>query len=469
MSMPERIVVLGADAAGMSAAHQILRSARELGREVEVTAIEKTNDTSYSACGIPYWVAGDVDDVDNLVARSPERHRELGVGLRTGTTVTGLDLSSKSVTLRTPEGRGDSLNYDKLIIATGAAAIIPEWARDADGTVVEGIGVVKTLDDGHAWIGRLTTRFGEATETNGSVAVIGAGYIGLEIAEAARRRGFDVTLVTRTTVMSSLDPDMSARIQEGLEGAGISVVTGSTVSSISRHPDKGSVQSVTLMDGRVITANLVAVAMGVLPVSGFGAAAGLPVGRSGGFLAGPDGLIAPDVWGAGDCCEARHRITGQWAFVPLGTHANKQGRIVGANVLGADSVFGGLLGTAITRFVHGGQHLEISRTGLSTAEAENAGLDVRSMTTVGRTASGYMPEASGVAVKILAEHGTRRLLGAQIVGGPGAGKRIDTVAAALWGSMTVDDLASMDLAYAPPFATVWEIVQLAARRLADSL
>lgn len=152
--------------------------------------------------------------------------------------------------------------------------------------------------------------------------------------------------------------------------------------------------------------------------------------------------------------------------MPLGTHANKQGRVVGDNIAGGDTRFGGVLGTAITRFAAGTRQIEIARTGLSTAEAAAAGLTVSSLVTEGSTASGYMPEASPIAIKVLAEQGSRRLLGVQIVGGQGAAKRIDTAAAALWGGMTVDDLAGMDLAYAPPFATVWEAVQLAARRLA---
>ena len=163
------------------------------------------------------------------------------------------------------------------------------------------------------------------------------------------------------------------------------------------------------------------------------------------------------------------RITGGYAFVPLGTHANEQGRVVGDNLAGGNSRFGGVLGTAITRFAAGAQYVEIARTGLSTDEAAAAGLAVGSLVTEGSTVAAYMPEAAPIATKIVAEHGTRRLLGVQIVGGRGSAKRIDTAAAALWGGMTVDDLAGMDLAYAPPFATVWEALQLAARRLADRL
>ena len=213
--------------------------------------------------------------------------------------------------------------------------------------------------------------------------------------------------------------------------------------------------------------DLLVLALGVTPVTEF--LSGLPLGDSGGLLADPRGAVAPGVWAAGDCCEVRHRLTDSSTYLPLGTHANKAGRVVGTNVAGGSSSFDGVLGTAITRFAHGDTHLEISRTGLSSAEAGRAGIGAMSLVTEGSTSSGYMPEAAPVAIKVLAEPGTRRLLGAQIVGGPGAGKRIDAIAAALWGGMSVDDLAWMDLSYAPPFATAWEILQVAARRLAERL
>jgi NADPH-dependent 2,4-dienoyl-CoA reductase/sulfur reductase-like enzyme len=175
------------------------------------------------------------------------------------------------------------------------------------------------------------------------------------------------------------------------------------------------------------------------------------------------------VWAVGDCCEVRHRVTRDWVFLPLGTHANKQGKVVGDNLVGGDARFGGVLGTAITRFVHGRTHVEIARTGLSSREAAVAGFDAVALVTDGRTASGYMPEARRMATNVIVDRGTRRLLGVQIVGGDRSAKRIDTAAAALWGELTVDDLAGMDLAYAPPFATVWEALQLASRRAADRL
>lgn len=463
----DRIVVIGADAAGMSAAHQALRGARALGRDIDVVVLEATRHTSYSACGIPYWIAGDVDDPARLLARSAEQHREMGVDLRIGARATRLDLGRRLVHYRDVQGAPEQVPFDHLVLATGAPAVMPPWACAPDGQPVTGVHPVKSLDDGTAWLDLLLPG-GLAPPCDRSAVVVGGGYIGIEMAEALIRRGLRTTLLTRTRVMSSLDPDMSIRIEMALKAAGIEVLTDTEVGSLTRGP-AGAVAEVTTTDGRFLAADVVAVGIGARPATELGAEAGLALGRAGGYLPDDHGRLADGIWAAGDCCEAVHRITGEYVFVPLGTHANKQGRVVGQNLAGGDVSFGGVLGTAITRFAAAGTHLEIARTGLSSAGAAAAGFHASGLVTEGRTASGYMPEASPIATKVLADSTSRRLLGVQIVGGPGAGKRIDTAAAALWSASSVDDLAGMDLAYAPPFATVWEAVQLAARRLADRL
>lgn len=458
--MTRRVVVVGADAAGMSAAHQALRVAKTRGEALEVVALEATDHTSYSACGLPYWIAGDVAGASDLVARTPEEHRARGVDLRTGATVTAVDTAARTVGHVDRSGATTELAYDELVLATGAGPVVPDWARDGDGTTYAGIGPVTNLDEGAAWLDRL-----ERTGTR-RVVVAGGSYIGLEMAEAALRRGREVTVVTRSRVMSNLDADVSDRIVTGLREAGVRVVEGSEVTGLTT--EDGRVRSVESTAGS-FACDLLVLALGVRPALEFLEGAGLETGESGGLRPDPRGAVAPGVWAAGDCCEVRHRLSDRWVHLPLGTHANKLGRVVGENLAGGDLSFDGVLGTAITRFVQDGVHLEVARTGLSTQEATDAGIDVVSLVTEGTTASGYMPEAAPITVKILGERGTRRLLGAQVVGGPGAGKRIDTVAACLWGGMRVDDLAWMDLSYAPPFATAWEIVSLAARRLAERL
>jgi NADPH-dependent 2,4-dienoyl-CoA reductase/sulfur reductase-like enzyme len=447
----KRLVVVGADAAGMSAAHQALRRS---GGTLDVVVLERTRHTSYSACGIPYWIAGDVDAPEELVARTAAEHRELGVDLRLGVNADGIDLDRREV-----RAGGARIPFDELVLATGAHPVLPAWARDGAGSLIPGVHPVKNLDDGATWLSLI--------EPGRRAVVVGGGYIGLEMAEALVRRGMHVSLVTRHEMMSSLDRDMGARIRESLTAAGITVLPDTTVDGLRLATD-GSVAGV-VADDRVLPADVVVLGLGLSPATELGAAAGLPLGEHGGYLPDERQWLAEGVWAAGDCCEARDRMTGGWAYTPLGTHANKQGRVAGDNLAGGNARFGGVLGTAITRFAAAGQHVEVARTGLSSALAAAAGFDVAALVTEGRTASGYMPEAAPIATKVLADRRTRRLLGMQLVGGRGAGKRIDTAAAALWAELTVDDLAGMDLAYAPPFATAWEAVQLAARRLADRM
>ncbi|NJP96990.1 FAD-dependent oxidoreductase [Nonomuraea sp. FMUSA5-5] len=456
-----RLLVIGADAAGMSAAHQALRTA---GPGLAVTVLEATGDTSYSACGIPYWIAGDVPGGDALVARTAEQHRAAGIDLRFGATATAIDRQADTVTYQDADGE-QVLGYDELVIATGASAVVRDWAVDpGTGRRYAGVAPVKTLADGAAWLDLLAGLPG----SGGRVVVAGGGYIGVEMAEAARRRGHEVTVITRTRVMSSLDPDLSARVEAGMRAAGVRVVTGSPV--VRLDVAGGRVRGVYTAEGERHPADLVVLALGVTPNTGFLDLDKLPSGPGGGLRPEPDGSLADGIWAAGDCCEARHRLTGAWTYLPLGTHANKQGRIVGTNLVTPGTLrFGGVLGTAITRFAAGPTYLEIARTGLNEHEAAAAGIEVAALVTEGSTASGYMSEADPIAVKLLASPSDHRLVGAQIVGGRGAGKRIDTVATSLWHGATVDDLAWSDLSYAPPFSTAWEIVQIAARRLAERL
>lgn len=449
----------------MSAAHQALRSARAVDHDVEVVVLEQTFDTSYSACGIPYLIAGLVDSEAELSARTPDQHRAMGVDLRMGVTATGIDRKLRQVSAVARDGTTSVVAFDKLVLATGATAIVPPWAVDANGRPFAGVHPVKNLDDARYWLDRLA-RPVEPTSARHAV-VVGGGYIGVEMAEALCARGFHCTLVTRHQVMGTLDPEMSERITQALTTGGVQVVTDTTVESLEIHG--GAVRSVLTDDGNTHAAEVVVVGIGLAPACEIGAAAGLELGEHGGYRPDAQQQVADGIWAAGDCCEVFDRMRGKSVFTPLGTHANKQGRICGFNVVGGSRTFAGTLATAITRFSTAAVHIEIARTGLSTAQALDMGLDPQSLVTEGETASGYMAEHTPIATNVIADRETGRLLGVQIVGGAQSGKRIDTAAAALWGGMSVDDLATMDLAYAPPFATVWEAIQLAARRLADRI
>ena len=456
--MTERIVVVGADAAGMSAAHQALRTAEANGRELAVTVLDKGWHTSYSACGIPYWMAGDVDSGEDLVARTAEQHRAAGIDLRMGTEVTGIDLAGRTVAT----AAGDTHEYDQLVLASGAQPIVPAWAVDRDGTPFERVGAVHTLDDGAAWLERFAD-----VGAGAHLVIVGGGYVGIEVAEAALRRGLGVTVVTRSRVLSALEPELSDRIAELLTRAGIEVVLDAEVTGLERGDD-GRVAAVR-WDGGSRPCDLVVLALGVLPATGFLAGTGIPLGEKDALMPDPRGRVTERVWAAGDCCESVRRLTGDRVYRPLGTHANKLGRVVGDNVGGGRLTFGGILETAITRFSCGEEYLEIARTGLSSADAEAAGFEPVVALTEGTTTSGYMPEAEPIALWVMADRVTRRLLGVQVIGGHGAGKRIDAAAAVMWAGGSVDDLAWMDLSYSPPFSTAWEVLQVAARRVAERI
>jgi NADPH-dependent 2,4-dienoyl-CoA reductase/sulfur reductase-like enzyme len=455
--MSARVVVVGADAAGMSAAHQALRTARRTGRELAITVLDKGSHTSYSACGIPYWMAGDVRSGEDLVARTAEEHRAAGIDLRLGTEVVAADLTARTVTTTD----GEVVAYDDLVVATGAPAVVPDWALRPDGTTYDGVGTVKTLDDGARWLEQFA-----AVGDGAHVVVVGAGYVGVEVVEAALRQGFGVTVLTRGRGMSMLEDEMSDRVNVALCDAGAEVVLGVEVTGLDVDDDR--VTGVH-WDGGSREADLVVVAIGVRPATAFLEGTGLPLTDRGALRPDPHGRVADHVWAAGDCCEVRRRIDDAWVFRPLGTHATKHGRALGDTLAGGSLSFDGMVDTSITRFSVDEVHLEMARTGLSRADAEAAGHDVVVLLTEGTTASGYMPEAEPIAIWVMADRLSRRLLGVQVVGGHGAGKRIDAAAAVLWAAGSVDDLAWMDLAYAPPFATAWEVLQVAARRVAERL
>ncbi|TQS41010.1 FAD-dependent oxidoreductase [Cryptosporangium phraense] len=447
--MGERLIVIGADAAGMSAASQARK--RRDHRDLEILAFEKSAHTSYSACGIPYWIGGLVDQQDDLIARTAEQHRDRHIDVRIGRTVTSIDVRNRTVTVD-----DDSTHeFDQLMIATGGKPKRPDWP----GIDANGVHGVQTLDDGEAVSASI-----RHTKAKRAV-VIGGGYIGVEMAEALIRHDLQVTLLERgDQPMHTLDPDMGALVAQALRDYGVDVRTGVTVKGIETRD--GWARAVTTDDG-TFDADVVVLGLGTTPNSQLAADAGLPIGPTGGIvtdrrmrLPGHEGF-----WAAGDCVEVLHRVTGRPAAIPLGTHANKQGRVAGINIGGGYASFPGVVGTAVSKICD----LEIARTGLQEKEAEAAGFAYATATIESHTVAGYYPDAAKVTVKLLAEKSTGRLLGGQIVGGAGGAKRIDVLAVAIWNQMTVEEMTGLDLGYAPPFSPVWDPVLVAARAVSDAL
>ncbi|MFJ9349368.1 FAD-dependent oxidoreductase [Streptomyces sp. NPDC101237] len=446
----ERLVVIGGDAAGMSAASQARRLRGP--DELEITAFERGRFSSYSACGIPYWVGGDVPERDELIARTPEEHRARGIDLRTGTEVTRIDVAGKRVRARDLASGAESWTpYDKLVIGTGARPIRP----DMPGADAPGVHGVQTLDDGQALLDTLARTRGRRA------VVVGAGYIGVEMAEAMINRGYEVTVVNRgSEPMSTLDPDMGRLVHTAMEGLGITMVNDAEVTEVLTGPD-GHVRAVATEDGEY-PADVVILGVGVRPETSLARDAGLPVGAHGGLLTDLAMRVRGhrDIWAAGDCVEVLNLVSGQEQHVPLGTHANKHGQVVGTNVGGGYATFPGVVGTAVSKVCD----LEIARTGLREKDALRVGLRFETVTIESTSRAGYYPGASPMTVKMLAERRTGRLLGVQIVGREGAGKRVDIAAVALTANMTVEQMTALDLGYAPPFSPVWDPVLVAARK-----
>lgn len=438
--MGKRLLVVGGDAAGMSAAMQ----ARRRSPDLEIVALERGRFTSYSACGIPYLAGGSVTSPDALVARTPDELRAQRVDVRTGHEVVGIDVDAGRVEVHNiTHGRSFQLGFDDLLLATGARPTRPP----VDGIDAPHVHGVQTLDDALRLVDDARRR------RPATVVVVGGGYIGLEMAEAFTSRGASVTLIERgPEVMASLDADIAAGVTRAMRAMGIDVRTGCTLNAVG----EGSVST----SAGDLAADLVVLGTGVVPNTELGAAAGLAVGIRQALVVDRRQRTSRDgIWAAGDCCASIDLITGAAAYEPLGTVANKQGRVAGINISGGYATFPGVLGTAVTRV--GG--LEVGRTGLGEQQAARAGFATVAATVSSTTAASYMPEAQAITLKLVAEARTGRLLGIQVTGGPGSAKRVDVAAAAIAGHLDVEDLVSLDLSYAPPFSPVWDPIQTAAR------
>jgi NADPH-dependent 2,4-dienoyl-CoA reductase/sulfur reductase-like enzyme len=400
-------------------------------------------------------IGGLVKTPDRLVVRTPEQHRAKGIDVRTRHGAIAIDCAAHTVTVCSLDtGREAVEHYDELLISTGASGIIPPWP----GIDAEGVLQLRTLDDAAEVERRIDAGARRAV-------VVGAGYIGLEVAEGLLARSLDVTVVELldAPMGAVLDADMAGGVADAMRAAGIDLRLKTAVTGFATVA--GRVTAVETAAGHV-AADLVVIGLGVRPNADLARAAGIGVGEAGGIIV-DDRLRTdtPHVWAAGDCVESCQRITGRSVVVALGTHANKQGRVAGTNIAGGQAAFGGVLGTAITRF----QGVEIARTGLTEREAGAVGFNAIGVITEASSRAHYYPGAQPMKIKIVAERGTGRLLGAQIIGGEGAGKRIDILATALWNDMTVAEVSGMDLSYAPPFSPVWDPVLLAAGKAASRI
>jgi NADPH-dependent 2,4-dienoyl-CoA reductase/sulfur reductase-like enzyme len=452
MSSKERLIVIGGDAAGMSAASK----ARRLRSDLDIVVFERTPYTSYSACGIPYSIGGVVDDMESLVVRSPEKFRsKYNIDVRTLHEVVEIDVSSRRVkTRRVNDGRELWEPYDQLLVATGGLPFRP----DLPGIDSRGIYGISTLQSG---VQLERTMEGE---NPGRAVIVGGGYIGLEMAEALLRCGLQVALVQRRShVMGTMDPDMGSIISQGLRERGVALYLDESVTGF--EVDDGRVKGV-VTGNRTLSADMVILGTGVRPNTGLAKDAGIPLGEQGAIRVNMRMQTGTDgVWAAGDCAESFHLVSRKPVYTALGTVANKHGRVAGINLGGGYATFPGVVGTAVTKVCE----LEVARTGLNKEEIARLGIECAHARIESLTRAGYYPDAAKITVKLLAEKGSGRLLGGQIVGGEGSAKRIDVVATALHAGFTIEEMINLDLGYAPPFSPVWDPLLIAARVVAKSV
>ncbi|MDA1190357.1 MAG: FAD-dependent oxidoreductase [Candidatus Poribacteria bacterium] len=436
------VVIVGGDAAGMSAASKAKRTQPD----TNVIVLERGEYVSYAACGLPYFLEGVVSSVDDLISRTPDEHRANGIDLRCRHEAVALDTRGHVVRVKSPEGEYD-LRYDKLLIATGASPKQPPFARvDFDGVfTLRNIPNALAINE---YLDRVKPR---------RAALIGGGYIGMEMAEALTTRGIDTTLAERGSrvLKRQLDEEMAQLVAEHLAARGVRLLFEKETTALSGG---ANVEGVRFADGESLPAELVIVGVGASPNAQLAENAGIKLGESGAIeVDAAMRTSAFHVYAAGDCATVRHVVTDRNVYIPLGSTANKQGRIAGENLVGGHATFNGVVGTMVCKVFD----RAFARTGLIDEQSRDHGFRPKSAMIEAHVRSGYYDPPT-IHVKLTYDERSRRLLGGQLFGDESVAKRIDVVATALHNRMTVDDFAQLDLSYAPPFAPVWDPLLVAA-------
>lgn len=441
--MSKQVVIIGGGAAGMSAAAK----ARRMDPALEIVVYERSGYVSYGACGFPYAIKGDIACVEDVVVRTPEQFAKQGIRALVRHEVRAIDPAARTVRVRDlSSGVEITDSWDELLLTAGGGAIRPPLP----GADMPGVFTLRNVEDALAIQGWIA----QHQPTRG--VIIGGGYIGLEMAEALAAHGIALTVVERLPqLLPNLDPELAAHAQAELVRQQVEVRLSQAVEGL----DGDACVRGVVVGGQTIPADIVILAVGVRPQ--------VELARAARVALGPTGAIAVDdhqrtsvlhIWAAGDVAEAHHRVTGRPAWVPLGTTANKQGKVAGENIGGGDARFGGIVGTAVVKVFD----LEAASSGLTEARARAEGFMVKTVSATANSRAHYMPGHQPIHVKLVYEEESRRLLGGQLIGREGVAKRVDVIAAALHGGWTVDELAELDLSYAPPFAPVWDPILVAA-------
>jgi len=443
------LVIIGGDAAGMSAAAKV----RRVHKDRQILVFEKSAYTSYSACGIPYFISGIIESADELVRRSPQEFRDkYNIDVKTEHLVQQVDTAGKRIRVLDKQNNIEFWQpYNQLLIATGGKSYCPTHISGHNASNVFGVSTLKSGLNIENYI---------IDKKPQNAVIIGGGYIGLEMAEALLIRGLKVVLVNRgPQVMNTLDPDMGALVSEAMRKLGVLLYLDEELTGFGI--ENNNVTGV-ITNKQSIAADIVVFGMGTSPNTAFLAGSGVALGVKDAIKVNAQMQTnVPDVWAAGDCTETLNLASKQHIYIALGTVANKTGLVAGSSIAGEHAVFPGAVGTAVCKICS----YEVARTGLKEKELNKLGIEFVATTIDSLTRADYYPGARKIVVKLLAEQNSGRLLGGQIIGEEGAAKRIDVLATAITHNLTLQNIIDLDLSYAPPFSPVWDPVQTCARKL----
>ena len=450
--MGNKLVVIGGDAAGMSAASKVRREQPDR----EIVVFEKSDFTSYSACGIPYYISEKVKTYEELIVRSPDEFRtKYKIDVHTQHLVMAVDTDKKRIKVRDKKNDKEFWeSYDQLLIATGGKAFCP----DVTGYDAENVFGVTTLKSG------INIECYIEEKTPKTAVIVGGGYIGLEMAESLLERCLEVTLIIRSEqVMNTLDPDMGKMVSEAVKGLGVKLFVNEELTGFELKD--GKVTDV-VTNKKTIPTDMVILGMGSSPNTEFIKNTKIELGVKGAIKVNAQMQTnISDVWAAGDCTESLNLVSKEHIYIALGTVANKTGLVAGSSIAGEKPVFPGVVGTAVCKVCS----YEVARSGMLEKQLKKLKIEYVTAIIESRTRAHYYPGAKKIVVKLLAEKNSGRLLGGQIIGEEGAAKRIDVIATALTHNLTLQNIINLDLSYAPPFSPVWDPVQTAARKLINDI
>lgn len=437
----KKILIIGGDAAGMSAAEKI----RRLRDDCDIQVLERGSYVSYGACGIPYYLGGKIHSLEKLISRTKETFAKHGIQVHLHHQAEAIQPEEKVALVKTPDGE-KTFSYDTLLLATGASPILPPLP----GMSLKGVFALRGLEEAE----EMSSFMGKEPKR---VAIIGGGYIGLEMAESLHRRGYRVAIFEmQDRVLVNFEEELAEEVQGALEEQGIQVHVKTPVEKIEgEERAKGIVAG-----GHSFSCDMVLVAIGARPNNELAVGAGIETGFKGSIKVNENLLTSsPHIYAAGDCIETKNLITNRPTHIPLALTANRSGVIAGENIAGQRKVFKGVLGTAVLKVFH----LYLARTGLSRKEANEEGLETTMVDISSISRAGYYPGGHRIRALLLLEKGSGKILGGQILGGEEVGSKINALATAITAGMTAEDFFHLDFAYAPPVGPVWDPLLAAAR------